>query len=76
MGIYLRLVRVYFSYMPDATSGFDNKLACDEDGTVRIKSICKECGDSRTVSIRDGSLKRWESHHTCSNHTSNPSSDI
>jgi serine/threonine protein phosphatase PrpC len=75
-GIHRRPRARYLLYMPETFPGFDNKLAHDADGTVRIESICKECGDSRTVSIRDGSLKRWESHHTCSNHTSNPSSDI
>lgn len=59
-------VQEYSCYMPGTTSSaFENKLARDEEGNVRIESICKRCGDSQVVSVRDGSLESWESNHTC-----------
>jgi hypothetical protein len=44
---------------------FDNAPAYDEDGRVVIKSSCRKCGESKLVSIRDGSLAKWESQHVC-----------
>ena len=44
---------------------FDNAPAYDEDGHVVIKSTCRKCGAIKMVSVRDRSLSRWESQHTC-----------
>jgi hypothetical protein len=44
---------------------FDNAPAYDEDGHIVIKSTCRKCGESKLVSVRDLSLKKWESQHTC-----------
>jgi hypothetical protein len=47
---------------------FDYAVARDEERTIRILSTCKVCGASKIVSIRDGSLRRWELQHTCAGH--------
>jgi hypothetical protein len=44
---------------------FENALAYDEENRAVIKSTCKKCGESKLVSIRDGSLAKWEAQHTC-----------
>lgn len=54
----------YSCYMPGTASAFENTLARDDEGNVLIESTCKRCKDSRVVSVRDGSLNRWESTHT------------
>jgi hypothetical protein len=46
-------------------TGFKNELDRDEDGQLVVKSTCGKCGASKLVSVSDGSLARWESHHTC-----------
>jgi hypothetical protein len=46
-------------------TAFKNELDRDEDGRLVVKSMCNNCGDSKLVSVRDGSLARWESYHTC-----------
>jgi len=45
--------------------GFDNAQAYNEDGRIVVKSTCMTCGAFRLVSVRDGSLKKWESRHEC-----------
>jgi hypothetical protein len=47
------------------TLKFDNAPAYDEDGRIVIKSTCRNCGESKLVSVRDLSLPRWESQHVC-----------
>jgi hypothetical protein len=34
-------------------------------GRIMIESVCLRCGASKLVSIRDGSLKKWEYDHDC-----------
>lgn len=48
-----------------ATSTFDNAPARDEEGRIVVKSTCCKCGAFELVSVRNGSLKRWESQHAC-----------
>jgi hypothetical protein len=52
--------------MPAICSSFDNDLAYDEEGRVVIKSTCRKCASFRLVCVRDGSLAKWESQHSCS----------
>jgi hypothetical protein len=51
--------------MKESSRTFDNAQAYDEDGRIVIKSTCKACGAFQLVSIRDGSLDKWESEHRC-----------
>lgn len=46
---------------------FANAPAYDEDGRLVIKSTCSDCGAFQFVSVRDGSLRNWESQHECPN---------
>lgn len=39
----------------------------DDAGILLVESTCMRCGVSRTVSLRDGSLEKWELAHTCGN---------
>jgi hypothetical protein len=50
-----------------AEPAFDNAPAYDEDGRLVIKSTCRQCGESKLVSVRDRSLAKWESRHACMN---------
>lgn len=45
--------------------GYTQELACDEEGTVRIKATCNRCGEPRLVNVADGSLWKWERNHQC-----------
>jgi hypothetical protein len=65
MGFTRFRLREYSCYMSGTSSAFENTLARDDEGNVLIESTCKRCNDSRVVSVRDGSLNRWESTHTC-----------
>jgi hypothetical protein len=49
----------------ERTRAFDNALAYDEENRAVIKSTCKQCGESKLVSIRDRSLTTWEAQHVC-----------
>jgi hypothetical protein len=51
--------------MQKSDRSFDNAQAYDEDGRIVIKSTCNTCGAFRLVSVRDGSLAKWESRHEC-----------
>ena len=51
--------------MRDDSRGFDEVLARDDDGVVRIRSTCKRCGVFRLVNAGDGSLRKWENEHVC-----------
>jgi len=51
--------------MAGDSSGFDETLVRDQDGSVRIKSTCKRCEASQLVNAGDGSLRKWESQHVC-----------
>jgi hypothetical protein len=51
--------------MSGPESRFDSALAYDDDAHVRIKSTCIGCGSFMLVSVLDGTLKQWESQHTC-----------
>jgi hypothetical protein len=51
--------------MPEIYGSFDSDLAYDQEGNVVIRSTCRECGESKLVCVRDGSLAKWESQHTC-----------
>ncbi|MGB9255291.1 MAG: hypothetical protein WCC25_10700 [Candidatus Korobacteraceae bacterium] len=53
--------------MPQTISSFDHTLARDEEKRALIKSTCKNCGASKVVSIRDGSMAEWEYAHICKN---------
>ena len=48
-----------------------HKLNCelkrDDEGILLVDSECLRCGTSKVVSMRDGSLQEWESHHVCGN---------
>lgn len=55
----------YSCSMQQPTRSFTNEPAYDEDGRVVIKSTCESCGESRLVSLRDGSLSLWEARHEC-----------
>jgi hypothetical protein len=36
------------------------------DGTsIKILSVCTNCGESRVVSMTDGTLREWEQTHHC-----------
>jgi hypothetical protein len=45
--------------------GFENAPAYEQDDRLVIRSTCKNCGAFRFVSVRDGSLEKWESEHKC-----------
>ena len=70
--------------MPEPSSQFDHRLnrgmERDGEGLLLIESTCTRCGTSVTASMRDGSVKRWESEHTCGNlrliHPKTPSSPL
>jgi hypothetical protein len=51
--------------MKEDARSFENAQAYDEDGPIVIKSTCRNCGAFRLVSVRDGSLKKWEWRHEC-----------
>ena len=51
--------------MQQTNHDFANAPAYDADGLLVIKSTCSDCGAFQFVSVRDGSLKRWESQHEC-----------
>lgn len=52
--------------------GFIETWDRDAEGTVRIKSTCKRCGEFQLVNIRDGSLAEWESNHVCRDSAEEP----
>ena len=56
---------VAYSCFMQAALAFDNAPAYDKDGRFVIKSTCRKCGESKLVGIRDRSLAKWESQHTC-----------
>ncbi len=70
--------------MPELSSQFDHKLnralERDGEGLLLLESTCTTCGTSITAPIRDGSVERWESEHTCGNlrlfHPKKPSSPL
>lgn len=33
--------------------------------SLRILSVCRNCGASRVVSVSDGSLDEWQGEHEC-----------
>jgi hypothetical protein len=37
----------------------------DHQGLILIESTCLKYGSYMTVSITDGSLREWETHHNC-----------
>jgi hypothetical protein len=51
--------------MQQTNPKFNNDPAYGEDGRLVIKSTCKSCGASQLVSVRDGTLAKWESQHEC-----------
>ncbi len=51
--------------MSKHSGNFNHDMARDVDGRIRVKSTCKQCGAYKLVSVRDGSLARWESQHVC-----------
>jgi len=53
--------------MAEDSSGFDEVMARDDDGVVRIRSTCRRCGAFRLVNAGDGSLRTWEERHLCPN---------
>jgi len=53
--------------MQQTNHDFANAPAYDGDGRLVIKSTCSGCGAFQFVSVRDGSLRKWESQHECSN---------
>ena len=44
---------------------FENAVAYEDDDRLVIRSTCRKCGAYRFVSVRDGSLDKWESEHRC-----------
>lgn len=36
-----------------------------DETTVKILSVCIHCGESRVVSVVDGSLLEWQKGHQC-----------
>jgi hypothetical protein len=56
---------IFLVEVKESDRNFDNAPAYDEDGRIVVKSTCKTCGAFRLVSVRDGSLKKWESRHEC-----------
>jgi hypothetical protein len=53
--------------MQQPNHSFANAPAYDADGRLVIKSTCSDCGAVQFVSVCDGSLRKWESRHECSN---------
>ncbi len=51
--------------MQQTDHNFANAPAYSEGGRLVIKSTCSDCGAFQLVSVGDGSLRRWESHHEC-----------
>ncbi len=54
-----------------AVEQFQHKITSDlrrdREGILLISSTCMKCGIAKAVSIRDGSLERWELEHRCGN---------
>jgi hypothetical protein len=44
---------------------FEQILIYDEEGRAVLKSTCKSCGEFQLVSVRDGSLAKWQLRHGC-----------
>jgi hypothetical protein len=42
-------------------------LQRDGEGILLVDSTCMKCGVSKAVSIRNGSLEKWELEHHCGN---------
>jgi hypothetical protein len=54
--------------MPESPR-FQHKLSQvakrDRQHLILVESTCLKCGSYMTVSISDGSLQEWETHHNC-----------
>jgi hypothetical protein len=55
--------------MSDTPEKFQHRLSRaalrDEQGLLLVESTCSKCGASKTVSIGNGWLQKWESSHIC-----------
>lgn len=45
-------------------SSFDDSIA-HEGQQIKIRSVCKKCGEARVVSVLDGTLEAWKDGHNC-----------
>lgn len=46
------------------SSGF-TCTAVRDGASIKILSVCTTCGESRVVSVADGTLREWEQTHRC-----------
>jgi hypothetical protein len=55
-----------FGIVPDnSPTTFTHALASFQDGRILIRSTCVQCGTSRIVPVRDGSIEEWGFRHNC-----------
>jgi hypothetical protein len=50
--------------LPERTSAF-SYIQIRTESRLLIQAACKYCGESRLVSVHDGSLQLWEYGHAC-----------
>lgn len=61
------LQEIVLTFLPQFRHTLSRKLDRGMDGIFLVDSTCEKCGLSKTLSLSDGSLEKWELEHSCGN---------